>query len=56
MTAYGETKRLMLVGATENFESQIELEGRATSSLAGCPDGREDVGAFIDKRKPAFKN
>ncbi|MBL4781696.1 MAG: enoyl-CoA hydratase/isomerase family protein [Porticoccaceae bacterium] len=56
MTAYGETKKLMLAGATESLESQMELEGRAISSLAGSPDGREGVGAFIDKRKPEFKN
>ena len=56
MTAYGETKRLILAGATESLESQMELEGRAISSLAGSPDGREGVGAFIDKRKPEFKH
>ncbi|RLA40087.1 MAG: enoyl-CoA hydratase, partial [Gammaproteobacteria bacterium] len=56
LTAYGETKRLMLAGATESLESQMELEGRAISALAGSPDGREGVGAFIDKRKPEFKD
>jgi len=56
MTAYSETKKLILSGATESLESQMELEGRAISSLAGSPDGREGVGAFIDKRKPEFKN
>ncbi|MEZ0123589.1 MAG: enoyl-CoA hydratase/isomerase family protein [Candidatus Reddybacter sp.] len=56
MTAYGETKKLMLAGATESLESQMELEGRAISSLAGSRDGREGVGAFIDKRQPEFKD
>lgn len=53
--AYGETKRLILAGATESLEAQMELEARAISSLAGSPDGREGVAAFIDKRKPEFK-
>ena len=53
--AYGEAKRLILSGATEGLEAQMELESRAISTLAGGPDGREGVAAFIEKRKPEFK-
>ncbi len=54
--AYGEAKRLILSGATAGLESQMELESRAISSLAGGEDGREGVAAFIAKRKPVFKH
>ncbi|MGK2913747.1 MAG: enoyl-CoA hydratase/isomerase family protein [Porticoccaceae bacterium] len=54
-TAYGETKRLILSGATESLESQMEKESRAISALAGSHDGREGVAAFVEKRKPVFR-
>lgn len=54
-TAYGETKRLILAGATESLESQMEREARAISTLAGSRDGREGVAAFLEKRKPRFE-
>ncbi len=53
--SFGETKRLILSGATENLESQMERESRAISAMAGSPDGREGVAAFIAKRTPKFK-
>lgn len=53
--AYGETKRLILSGATEGLESQMELESRAISALAGGVDGREGIKAFLEKRKPQFR-
>ncbi|MGB5097101.1 MAG: enoyl-CoA hydratase-related protein [Porticoccaceae bacterium] len=55
-TAYGETKRLILSGATEGLETQMELESRAISALAGSRDGREGVAAFLEKRKPVFRD
>ena len=54
--AYGEAKRLILSGATEGLESQMELESRAISELAGGEDGREGVTAFLEKRQPVFKH
>lgn len=54
--AYGETKNLILAGATEGLESLMERESRAISSLAGSPDGREGLAAFLEKRPPNFKN
>ena len=52
--AFGEAKRLILSGATESLESQMEKESRAISALAGKADGREGVAAFIGKRIPKF--
>jgi 2-(1,2-epoxy-1,2-dihydrophenyl)acetyl-CoA isomerase len=52
--ALGEAKRLILSGATESLESQMEKESRAISAMAGNADGREGVAAFIGKRIPEF--
>ena len=52
--AFGEAKRLMLSGATESLESQMEKESRAVAAMAGRVDGREGVAAFLGKRIPKF--
>jgi 2-(1,2-epoxy-1,2-dihydrophenyl)acetyl-CoA isomerase len=52
--AYGEAKRLILAGATESLESQMESESRAIAALVGSPDGREGLEAFLAKRPPRF--
>jgi 2-(1,2-epoxy-1,2-dihydrophenyl)acetyl-CoA isomerase len=52
--ALGEAKRLILSGATESLESQMEKESRAVAAMAGKLDGLEGVAAFIDKRIPKF--
>lgn len=52
--ALGEAKRLILSGATESLESQMEKESRAVAAMAGKVDGREGVAAFIGKRIPKF--
>jgi len=54
--SYGETKRLLLAGATESLESQMERESRAISAMAASADGREGVAAFIDKRTSVFEH
>jgi 2-(1,2-epoxy-1,2-dihydrophenyl)acetyl-CoA isomerase len=52
--AFGETKRLILSGATENLESQMEKESRTIAAMAGNVDGREGITAFPSKRIPQF--
>jgi 2-(1,2-epoxy-1,2-dihydrophenyl)acetyl-CoA isomerase len=52
--ALGEAKRLILAGATQSLESQMEKESRAIAAMAGKVDGREGVAAFIGKRIPKF--
>ena len=53
--SYGETKRLILAGATESLESQMERESRAIAAMSGSTDGREGLSAFIARRTPEFK-
>ena len=52
--AYGETKRLILAGATATLEAQLEREARAIAALAGSADGQEGMAAFMGKRTPKF--
>jgi 2-(1,2-epoxy-1,2-dihydrophenyl)acetyl-CoA isomerase len=52
--ALGETKRLILCGATESLESQMERESRAIAAMAGNTDGQEGIAAFLAKRTPQF--
>ena len=52
--SFGETKRLILSGATESLESQMERETRAIAEMAGSADGREGIAAFTAKRTPEF--
>jgi 2-(1,2-epoxy-1,2-dihydrophenyl)acetyl-CoA isomerase len=52
--SFGETKRLILSGATESLESQMERESRAIAAMAAAPDGREGIAAFVEKRNPVF--
>jgi 2-(1,2-epoxy-1,2-dihydrophenyl)acetyl-CoA isomerase len=52
--SFGETKRLILSGATESLESQMERESRAISAMAGTADGHEGMAAFLAKRHPKF--
>ena len=47
-------KKLLLAGAGNDLESQMELEAQLLSTCAGSPDGREGIRAFVDKREPEF--
>jgi 2-(1,2-epoxy-1,2-dihydrophenyl)acetyl-CoA isomerase len=53
--SFGETKRLILTGATESLESQMERESRIIATIAGSADGREGIAAFVAKRTPEFQ-
>jgi len=52
--SFGETKRLILSGAADSLESQMERESRAIAAMAGTADGREGIDAFLAKRSPKF--
>jgi 2-(1,2-epoxy-1,2-dihydrophenyl)acetyl-CoA isomerase len=52
--SFGAAKRLILSGATESLESQMERESRAIAAMVGSADGREGIAAFLGKRTPEF--
>jgi len=47
-------KRLLLESSSNDYETQMELEGRMISDCAGSDHGREGIAAFIEKRRPKF--
>ena len=52
--ANAAVKRLLLETFNNDFETQMELEGRTIAQCAGSDDGREGIAAFIEKRRPDF--
>ncbi len=52
--SFGKAKRLILSGATESLESQMERESRAIATMATSADGQEGIAAFLAKRIPEF--
>jgi 2-(1,2-epoxy-1,2-dihydrophenyl)acetyl-CoA isomerase len=53
--AHAGIKKLMLTSATESLESQMERETRVIAVTSASPEGREGVRAFVEKRRPNFK-
>jgi 2-(1,2-epoxy-1,2-dihydrophenyl)acetyl-CoA isomerase len=52
--AYGGVKKLLIAGATNELEAQMDLETRYIVDMAGSRDGIEGMNAFLEKRKPDF--
>jgi 2-(1,2-epoxy-1,2-dihydrophenyl)acetyl-CoA isomerase len=52
--ALGVAKRLILSGATESLESQMEKESRGIAAMMSSADGQEGIAAFLGKRLPEF--
>ncbi|MDF3310047.1 enoyl-CoA hydratase-related protein [Rhodococcus sp. T2V] len=52
--ALAATKRLVRQAAEPALETALRDEAVTISRLAGGPDGREGVAAFIEKRRPRF--
>ncbi len=48
-------KELLRGAAQRSLEAQLEAEARALGVCAGTDDFAEAIGAFLAKRKPAFK-
>ena len=48
-------KKLLLAGAGNDLQTQLDLEAQLISQCAASPDGREGIQAFVDKRKPRFR-
>jgi 2-(1,2-epoxy-1,2-dihydrophenyl)acetyl-CoA isomerase len=52
--AFGSVKRLLRASATSSLAEQLEAEATEIARNASLPDGREGVGAFLQKRRPRF--
>lgn len=53
-SALGAARRLLARSATASFADHLRAEADSVAILAGSPDGREGVAAFLDRRPPAF--
>jgi 2-(1,2-epoxy-1,2-dihydrophenyl)acetyl-CoA isomerase len=51
--AFGKAKRLV-AGALGALEHQMAVESETIAAQGASPEGREGIGAFLEKRKPAF--
>jgi 2-(1,2-epoxy-1,2-dihydrophenyl)acetyl-CoA isomerase len=54
--SFGESKRLILSGANCSLEAQMEKEALMIAKMAGGPEGREGITAFVEKRDPRFND
>jgi 2-(1,2-epoxy-1,2-dihydrophenyl)acetyl-CoA isomerase len=48
-------RKLLLAGAGNDLETQLDLEAQLIAQCAASPDGREGIQAFVDKRQPRFR-
>ncbi len=53
LRAYGKSKRL-IAEASGALESHLTLESQTIARQAATAEGREGIGAFLEKRKPKF--
>jgi 2-(1,2-epoxy-1,2-dihydrophenyl)acetyl-CoA isomerase len=53
--AFGATKRLLLSTFSESAEAQMELESQSIARAGESADGREGIGAFLEKRAASFQ-
>ncbi len=54
--SFAWSKKLLTDSFNTPFEAQIERERRGLGSCAAHRDGKEGLLAFVEKRKPVFKN
>jgi 2-(1,2-epoxy-1,2-dihydrophenyl)acetyl-CoA isomerase len=54
LSSLASSKRLLNESFHSSLEAQLERERDALTVCAAEPDGREGLGAFIEKRKPRF--
>jgi 2-(1,2-epoxy-1,2-dihydrophenyl)acetyl-CoA isomerase len=52
--AQAATKRLLRGAQAASYAAHLDDEADTIARLAGTPDGREGISAFLDKRAPAF--
>jgi len=55
LQSFGFAKTLLTDSFDHSFEAHLELERAALRSCAAHPDGKEGVDAFVERRKPVFR-
>jgi len=55
LSSFAACKKLVADSFDTPFEAQLEKERQALSLCAGHPNGREGIGAFLEKRKPVYR-
>jgi 2-(1,2-epoxy-1,2-dihydrophenyl)acetyl-CoA isomerase len=53
--AYGATKVLLRDSWLAGLDDHLDGEADSIATLAGTPEGREGVAAFLGKREPDFR-
>ena len=53
--SHAYVKKLLLAGAVNDLDTQLDLETQLIAQCAASPDGREGIQAFVDKRQPRFR-
>jgi 2-(1,2-epoxy-1,2-dihydrophenyl)acetyl-CoA isomerase len=56
LSAHRAVKLLMDASWTSSFAEQLDREASSISSLADGPEGREGIGAFLERRRPDFRS
>jgi 2-(1,2-epoxy-1,2-dihydrophenyl)acetyl-CoA isomerase len=54
--SFAWSKKLLTESFNNTLETQLELERQGISDCARHPHGQEGIKAFVEKRKPVFKN
>jgi len=54
--ALGRTRSLLLTSFGASFEGQMAAKTRAIAASGNGAEGQEGIRAFLEKRKPSFKN
>ena len=54
--ALAEAKQLINGARHNDLETQLELEAEGIATAMGGAEGREGIAAFLEKRKPDFRN
>jgi 2-(1,2-epoxy-1,2-dihydrophenyl)acetyl-CoA isomerase len=52
--AYGGVKKLLVASATNDLETQMDLETDFIAAMTETKDGLEGMNAFLEKRSPDF--
>jgi 2-(1,2-epoxy-1,2-dihydrophenyl)acetyl-CoA isomerase len=54
LSSFAASKRLLTDSFNTSFERQLEKEREFLAACADHPNGKEGIGAFLEKRKPFY--